>query len=639
MTQNFLHDTRYLRFRRPFGAVKAGQSVTIALFTGQWAGSCALRLWADNEERIVSGRARGEWVEFCFTAEHTGLVWYYFILENQEGRRYYGAKGGVACGEGQLTDYPPPSWQITVYDPAFETPCRFGEGLVYQIFPDRFFRQGRGGLARAKTHEAMGRRVLAHENWEEPVDYLPQPGEKDYDPCDFYGGDLNGIRQKLPYLKELGVTCIYLNPVFESQSNHRYNTADYLKIDPMLGDEADFQALAEEAKALGITLMLDGVFSHTGDDSVYFNKKGNYPGPGACQSQTSPYYPWYTFRHWPDRYACWWNFETLPEVVETEPSYQAFIGSVLDRYAAMGATSWRLDVADELPDAFIAFLRRRVKGNDPQGMLLGEVWEDASNKQGYGRRRKFVDGAELDGVMNYPFRDAVCDFLLFRTDAYGLCLRLTALRENYPPPFFKACLTMLSSHDTVRIATVLGGAPGRDALTRREQAEFTLRPDQLARGRARQVLALMLQLAHPGAPCVYYGDEAGLTGMADPFNRATYPWGKEDNHLLSRYRLLTRARMESPAMRQGACGFAAISEDVFAILRTHAGNCALTLVNRGEQAHQVSVEAALFDQGPDADNMWIAETLTEVLTGAQTKAPGGKVNLVLPPLSGALLIG
>ena len=324
------------------------------------------------------------------------------------------------------------------------------------------------GLA---EHRALGHRMRIHTNWDEPVAHLPQEGEKEYCPCDFYGGNLWGVIKKLPYLQELGVGCIYLNPVMLSNSNHRYNTLDYLKVDPMLGGDEALRTLAAEAKRRGIRLMLDGVFSHTGDDSLYFDRKGIYGG--ACGDPDSPYREWYDFHSYPDGYRCWWGFLSLPEVKELTPSYMEFIGGVLEHYAQMGITSWRLDVADELPDEFIAFLREKLKSLDPSGVLVGEVWEDASNKRSP-NRRKYVDGRELDGVMGYPFRDAALDFFRFRTDAEGLCEELWQLMENYPAPFYRASMNILGSHDTARILTALGGAPPRDTLTREEQARFRL---------------------------------------------------------------------------------------------------------------------------------------------------------------------
>lgn len=638
MYDTVMHDSLKAEYRRPFGAVPVGTTVRLRLALSEQNVRAHLRLWRDDGgERIIEGRSDGGFTEFSFEPRSAGLIWYYFILDTHDGARFYGARGQISAGEGALYDHQPPSWQLTVYAGAFEAP-RLSGGLIYQVFPDRFRASSAPLSERMKNHIKKGRRFYAHERWDEGVIYDALPGGDDYDPCDFYGGDLAGVEEKLPKLAELGVSCIYLNPVFESPSNHRYNTSDYMNVDPMLGGNGALASLARAAKEYGIELMLDGVFSHTGDDSVYFDRRNVYGG-GAYGSKESPYYEWYDFSAWPNSYRCWWGFKSLPEVDELTPSYMDYIAGVLDRYAKMGVTSWRLDVADELPDEFIAFLRRRVKANDAGATLLGEVWEDASNKRDGGARRGFVDGSELDSAMNYPFREALVDFLLNKTDAFGLALRLDALRENYPEPFFLSAMNLLGSHDTVRIETVLSGAPDRNALTRSEQAAYEPQPDGAARGRARHILALMVQMSYPGVPSIYYGDEAGLTGMADPFNRGTYPWGREDEHILSRYALITAARRSSKAMRTGLSGVMAVNRDVFAVIRTSGEDSSLTLINRSEQAQRVSVSAEEFTDGPDAGKLRLSPVLTDVLTGTRIDAADVRAGLVLAPLSGALLTG
>lgn len=621
------HNSWLPQYRAPFGAVKTGGSVYVRLDTSLPA---RLRLWQDGGERILPGRQGLGFTEFTVQAEAPGLIWYYFIVDAPEGVRYYGGCGGP----GVLYDYPPPSYQITVYDD-FAVPDWFTGGVAYQIFPDRFCRIGRGGLPRLQYHAGLGRPTYTHEDWRDPVLYGPLPGAADYDPCDFYGGDIAGIESKLDYLASLGVSCIYLNPIFESPSNHRYNISDYMKVDPVLGTDAELSHLAAAAKERGIRLMLDGVFSHTGDDSVYFDKRYIY-GHGAYSDSASPYKDWYEFTNYPDAYRCWWGFKTLPELCEMNPSYMEFVAEVLAHYAALGITSWRLDVADELPDAFIAFLRERLKRLDPEGVLLGEVWEDASNKISLGEQRRYAMGRELDSAMGYPFREAVCDFLLYRTDAFGLYYRLMLLREHYPEPFYGAQLNLLGSHDTVRILTVLAGAPGRDALTRTEQAEWRPDDSQAARAVARLKLAAILQYVCPGVPCIYYGDEAGMTGMADPFCRGTYPWGRENNGIKQMYAQLGGIRRDA-ALTRGACGFAVLNENVLAVLRRY-DHSVLALVNRGERAETVTVTPELFCAGPDTE-LLAFDPCWQDMDGRTYDGHDGVLNVVLPPISGILLIG
>lgn len=444
----------------------------------------------------------------------------------------------------------------------------------------------------------MGRRIRI-KAWEDEVDFLPATGEKHYSPCDYYLGNLRGIIEKIQYLKSLGVSAVYLNPIFESPYNHRYSISDYMRIDPLLGNENDFVQLVDALHANGIRLILDGVFSHTGDDSVYFNRYGNYPSIGAYQSRDSEYYNWYDFSKWPDKYRSWWGFTTLPEVNETNPSYIAFITKALTKWTLLGADGWRLDVADELPDEFIRMLRRALKRINPDILLLGEVWEDASTKTVLGERRGYVNGDELDGVMNYPFADAVCDFLLCKTDAYTLCNFLYAQKEGYPGPFYRAQLGLLGSHDTVRILTRLSGAPHRDALSREEQHRFHPSASSKQLGQRRIRMACAIQFSMPFPPCIYYGDEVGMEGMADPFCRRTFPWGNESSELTEYYKMLGKSRLEIPAMLEGDAEFIAVDADTVVILRYFPGNntysdkyAVITVVSRSS-ARQVELKLDL----------------------------------------------
>ena len=626
-------------FKQPFGAVRAGQTVHLSLCIPEELGYVDPHLVLQKEGKYdVPVHYR---MKFDGQTPHQnhfsvdvvlgdpGLYFYYFDLYTDFRRIVRGADncGVVSWQEGE-------SWQITVYEPDFQTPECIKGKVFYQIFPDRFCE----GIENKPM--PFPDRLYQADKHAEP---FWQPNETGgHLNEDYFGGDLEGIRIKLPYLREMGVDYLYLNPIFEAHSNHRYNTADYLNVDPLLGTNEEFEVLCREAAKYGIGIVLDGVFSHTGSDSRYFNREGRYGEGGAYRDPNSPYRSWYDFDpKYKGGYRSWWGFETLPEVNEETPSFVEFItgpGGVIDTWLRRGAAGFRLDVADELPDEFIAFLRARLKAIDPEGLLLGEVWDDASNKEGFGARRAYVDGAELDSVMNYPLRGALCDFFLYRTDANGLAARLFALRENYPKPFYDACLNLLGSHDTPRIATVLGGAPHRDALTREEQARFRLSPDAAARGKARLALAQMLLFSHPGVPCTYYGDEIGMFGMADPFCRAPYPWGAEDEAQLAQYRRIAAARRASKALSEGACGFAALTPDLFAILRTAGGESALTLVNRSERAERVMVAAEAFRRGPDGARMFLAPAYTEAITGMRITCSEGTLNLVLPPLSGAMLI-
>lgn len=619
MQNGFLHHSRLEVYRAPQGALTVLSRVRLRLRAeGDIKISAAvLRLWIDGSEAAIPMQAIQLDACVYFEAyaqmpETPGLVWYYFILEQPDGRVLnYGGKSGW----GGFYVHEPPGYQITVYSKDFETPRWFREGIIYQIFPDRFKKSGTSNDG-IEYHQSLGRRVRVHEDWIELPEYMPVQGETDYKPDDFFCGNLKGILESLAYFKRFGVTCLYLNPVFESASNHRYDTADYLKVDPILGSNASLKALCTKAKEFGIRVILDGVFSHTGADSRYFNKYGRYKEQGAFESPASPYRSWFYFsENFEHGYRSWWGFPELPEVDEHAQSYIEFVmegeNSLINFWAEHGIAGWRLDVADELPDAFICGLRTHLKALNRDNVLLGEVWEDATTKVAYGKLREYALGNALDSVMNYPLRTAIADFLLMKSDAAELNESLQKQRERYPKPFYYAAMNMLSTHDTVRMLSVLSGAPDRDALTRIEQADVILSSEALERGKQLFVLAAALQMTLPGVPSIYYGDEAGLTGMADPFNRRTYPWGREDTSLQNIYSRLAGARNISAALSRGFCRMGALSEDVFAVLRYTSGcldafGCeakeerALLLINRSSKHQALCFAPRLLNEGPDA---------------------------------------
>ena len=537
--------SRNPKYRAPTGAVEAGSPVHFRITLPRELSCSAARLIMEREgdPAIIqdmfwcgmNGENR-EWWECDFTPEDTGLYFYQFEASTCRGvqRLSRGERGWAVFGGTWR-------WQLTVYRAGFETPSWLEGGVMYQIFPDRFFKsdQEKTGLPAGRTY---------HQDWYEQPDWRPNEQGRVTN-SDFFGGDLRGIAEKLPYLKSLGVTCIYLNPVFESHSNHRYDTADYSKIDPLLSTEEDFTALCQAATDLNIQVLIDGVFSHTGSDSVYFNREGRYESAGAYNSPESPYYPWYNFQNWPDQYESWWGFDTLPNVNETDESYNAFINGedgIVRRWLRAGASGWRLDVADELPDLFIDKLSAAAKAEDSEALVLGEVWEDASNKAAYGVRRRYLLGGQLDSVMNYPFRDAIFAFLL-GGDPKAFAEAVENIVENYPPQCLRLLMNHIGTHDTERALTVLGGEPA-GSRGREWQSGQTLNQRQRETGVARLKLAAMLQYLLPGVPCLYYGDEAGLEGYRDPFNRACYPWGREDKELLDWYRALGAMRAEQKSI-------------------------------------------------------------------------------------------
>ncbi len=586
LKRSVLHNCASDTYRSPIGAVPAGSEVLLRVrVRSSQVLSVSLVLFNDKELREVSMAAEGDWYAITVTLPDTvGVLWYYFRLHCYGEVWHYGAAAEGCSLFGEVYHDRPPAFQLTVYTPSLQTPQWFRDSVLYQIFPDRFAPGHPDTVARGLAyHQALGRQPRLHQQWSEQVEYLPQPGERYYSPNDFFGGTLDSIRQRLPYLHSLGVGVIYLNPIFEADSNHRYNTADYLRIDPILGTEADFCRLCAEARRYEIRIILDGVFSHTGSDSVYFNKEGRYPQPGAYQGQHSPYWNWYEFYDFPERYNCWWGFASLPAVRKEEPSWQDFVitgaHSVIRHWLRCGASGFRLDVADEIPDDVLCLIRQVVKEEQPDGLVLGEVWEDATSKHSYGVPRQYALGESLDSVMNYPLRNAVVDFLTGRMDGRQLTGFLLRQRLNYPAPIYYALMNLLSSHDIERIRTALSVRLDARELSCEQQAYFRVHPEQDARGQLLQRLAVALVYSLPGVPAIYYGDEQGMQGFLDPFNRA--PFVEGETALVEEYQLWAQLRKQYPALRSGAAAFLPVHGDVCCVLRFDTqGEALLSVVNR-----------------------------------------------------------
>ncbi len=487
------------------------------------------------------------------SGEAKGLFYYHYELETEEGIILLGGEGR----EPSRFDFVEgAARQLFIYDSLFETPAFFKGGIIYQIFPDRFRRSGRVTPGDRKIDP----------NWEGGV---PQYGEYPGAPVEndvFFGGDLYGIAEKLPYVKSLGVTAIYLNPVFLSPSSHRYDTADYMKVDDLLGGDGALEELIEEAKKQGIAVILDGVFAHTGADSIYFNKFHNYPPVGACDSFSSPYFDWYTFEKYPGKYACWWGVDVLPKVNTDAPSFRGFIlGPFLNKWMNVGVSGWRIDVADELSDSFLTAFRSELKKYGGDKLLIGEVWEDASCKVSYRKRREYLRGKSLDSVMNYPLRKGLIDYML-RGDATSLRYATETLYRHYPKQASDVMMNVLSTHDTVRILTELGDT-GYDGLPNSTLAARRLgkREREIA---SRRLVALYGVLAAlPGIPSVFYGDEVGLEGYRDPFCRMPFPWGREDPVILREFRRIGEFRKNEPLLKEGLFEILYLDPDVFIFVR------------------------------------------------------------------------
>ena len=570
---NAFHDSRDPYYRSPGGARPPRSSVTLRVKTD--ARRATLRLWWENAEtRFPMTRAGDGVFEYTLTLPATsGLLWYFFILEDRGNAAYYGNAADILGGEGALYDAEPPSYQLTVYDPAFAPPAWLGDGVMYQIMPDRFH-------ASRRHRPPQGR---LHRKWDEPPALSIDPVSGDNRADDFFGGNLNGIREKLDYIASLGVTVLYLNPIFLARSNHKYDTADYELVDPSFGTEKDFTALCAAAAKKGIRVILDGVFSHTGADSRYFNRLGTYPGLGAYQSPDSPYASWYHFTRWPDEYDCWWGFPSLPNVNELDPGYLSYIvtgdDAIAKRWLRRGASGWRLDVADELPMPFLREMRRQIRREKSDAALIGEVWENASCKIAYDELRSYCLGDTLDSVMNYPLREGLIDFMNGAIDAFALRRRLDALYESYPEPFARSLMNLLGSHDKARIINRLSGEVPEN-VPREKRAFKPLSDEAYARGRDRFIRVWRFVCALPGMPCLYYGDEAGAQGGDDPFCRGPFPWGREDTALTEEIARLNRARLESAAARRGTLRLEASGTDEITAVREYEGETLRVTLSR-----------------------------------------------------------
>ena len=560
-----LHDTHQPFYRDPMGPAPAGSRITIRLRCDD-ATVVILRTWMGEERCYVMNPGADDLWETSLTLPgETGLFWYRFIVYRGDGRTtYYGANPDMLGGEGVVSaDSEAPSFQITVYAQDFSTPAYFQGANVYQIFPDRFRR------APSDARDDRADRYV-HKDWDEEMLPVGDLRGGQHQELDFYGGSLNGVREKLPYLRNLGVDVIYLNPIFRARSNHRYDTGDYTQIDPLCGTQAEFEALCKEARAMGMRVLLDGVFSHTGEDSVYFNRFGHYPGAGACQGESSPYYSWYTFKRFPEDYRAWWGILSLPELRKDNPGYQEFMfnqaDGVVPRWLRAGACGWRLDVADELSMGFLRRLRKTARQVSRDALVLGEVWEDASNKVAYGETRCYCTGDTLDSVMNYPLRNAILDFAKGQTSAYDLARLIRHQEEVYPPQFRYALMNLIGSHDRPRALNMLVGRECMD-LPKAEQQHIRLTAEEYDLAVRRYKLCIDLLCALPGCPTIYYGDEAGLTGCQDPWNRRPFPWGREDRALQAYVRNKLTHRRCSEVLRHGLCKVEVVDGDALTITR------------------------------------------------------------------------
>ena len=549
-----------LRHKMPYGATSVGKETTITFPLETSFGIkrvfVILRKDSDNIRIELSFSHQIDGVDYFvgnFTLQSHGIWHYRFEGEYENGAlAFFGRDYDGTAIKGDWL----PEWQLTVSKTDYKTPNWSKSGVIYQIFPDRF---NKG------EDRAFSKKGRIHSDWHDRPDYAREG--VDYRADDFFGGNVKGVIEKLDYLKSLGVTAIYFNPIFESSSNHRYDTGDYLKIDSLFGTDEQFKELIDKANEKGIGIILDGVFNHTGADSLYFNKFGNYPTLGAYQSKQSPYYNWFYFDQFPDRYGCWWGSTVVPTVNKSAKGYRDLIlgeNGVIEKWTKMGVAGWRLDVVDELPIDFTTDLCRKIKSVNPDCSIIGEVWEDASTKVAYSQWRPYFMGEQLDGVMNYPFKEAIISYIL-GGNTRDFVSAITHILENYPKESLDVNMNLIGSHDTARILTVLAGVPA--PFRKEDRANFTMDGELYKKAKLRLKIASTLQYFLPGVPCLYYGDEAGVYGYEDPLNRGTYPWGREDNDLVLHYQQLGKLRSDYSHLLKGETVFEKVTDLGFEIVR------------------------------------------------------------------------
>jgi len=572
----YIFDESNEYFRSPGGAIEAPGTLTlqISLRRGD-ALNPRVCLYPDGGEvretvmDYASANGIFDVYKLDLRFEEAGLFWYHFMVDTAYGPTF------------TIPEYAGGGFQITVYKPDAVQPEWIWGGVIYHIFIDRFNNGGQVRLNPGAVHRT---------DWGGCPYFLPD--EKGIvRNKDFFGGDLYGIIEKLPYLEELGVNCIYLSPVFEADSNHKYDTGDFMKVDQAFGGDEALEKLCKEADARGMKVILDGVFNHVGSDSVYFNRYGNYDSVGAYQDINSPYRDWFTFDH-DGTYEAWWGIELLPAVNKNNEQYKDFLcgeDGVIAHWMRKGISGWRLDVVDELPDAVLDPLCAAMRRENAQVFIAGEVWEDASHKIAYSVRRRYFLGGQLCSVTNYPLKDAIISCVR-NGDVTALANAMSTLHRNYPKNVLDSLMNILGTHDTMRILTVLSGASfpeGKLAMS-----HFRLTEEELKLAKKRLKQAATLQFTLPGVPCVYYGDEAGMEGGADPFNRICYPWGHEDLDLISWYSNLAKLRKEYQCFRDGEYKLIEARDGLFAFTRGEAGNTVLVAINVSDNDRTIASAVA-----------------------------------------------
>ena len=579
-----IHDSQSIKHRNPFGAVEEGQKVRLSIDIDREI-IVAVELLQFEGTKINMGMKKeylnnGNYrysVEID-TIDALGVLGYYFILIDGYDRLYYGNNDEHLGGIGQIYAYNPVPYQITVYKKS-SIPDWYKEGIIYQIFVDRFYNGNDDGrISNPKKNSFI------YGRWDDTPMYIKDHQGKILR-WDFYGGNLIGIIKKLDYIKSLGANIINLSPIFKSSSSHKYDTGDYEIVDEMFGTNDDFKELCKVAESKGIKVILDGVFSYTSADSRYFNKMGNYNDIGAYQSPNSKYNKWYKFNRYPYRYECWWGIDERPNLNVMNSSYIDYVinsdNSIIKKWIDFGASGWRLNVTDELPDEFIELVKNRLDNMNEETILIGDIWDDASNKISYSKRRKYLNGKEVQSVTNYPLRESMINFTKGYIKSDKFKKKIMSLYENYPREVFLGNINIIGTSDTERILTVLDG-----------NIQYLK-------------IIVVLQFTLPGVPLIYYGDEVGIIGGKDPDNRRSYPWGKEDKDLIDFYRRIVNIRNNHDGLKKGEFNIFNTDEDIFAFERIYGNEKIVVIVNVSNEQKVVkgiNLEGTYFDLFNEGEN-------------------------------------
>lgn len=553
-----MHDSQNIEFRKPFGAIVVGNKVElsininkeiiVAIELKQFDGTI-LNIGM-NKKCLNNGKFKYS-VEID-TADVAGIIQYYFILIDGYKRLFYGNNDEGLGGIGKLYDYNPIPYQITTYKKSY-LPDWYKEGVVYQILIDRFCNGNED-----KSINFPKENSFIYGNWNDSPMYIKDNFGRIVR-YDFYGGNLKGIIKKLHYIKSLGVNIIQLSPIFKSPSCHKYDVSDYEIIDEMFGTNAEFRELCKAAENKGIKIILDVIFSYTSSDSKYFNKLGNYDDVGAYQSPNSKYYNWYKFNRYPYQYESWWGIVERPNVDVMNKAYIDYIinceNSIIKKWMDVGIHGWKLNVLDELPDEFIELIRAKMKRINKEAVLLGDTWDDASNKISYSKRRKYLYGKEVQGVTNYPLREYLINFTKGYITSEKLKKKIMSLYENYPRESFYGNLNIAGTNDTERILTALDG-------------KFELLK-----------LFTVIQFMLPGVPHIYYGDEIGIIGGKEPDNRKSYPWGKENIKIINFYNEIISIRNKENGLKKGDLTIHDTEPSIFSFSRKYRNEEIVVLVN------------------------------------------------------------